>query len=116
MASKILLERPAVRANFNRAAYDAQNQVFTSRLNRHWLSSDRQQKAGPTAFRAGFWKSNRACALRSLLPAHYLTLVGTQPGLSIDVALQALLARAQDVTRKLLIALASYRLISAHLS
>ncbi len=74
------------------------------------------KKSRPNCLGAGFGGSDQACALGSLLSAHWFLLVGTQSGLSIDVALQSLLALTQDVAWKLLIALASHRLISAHLS
>jgi hypothetical protein len=45
---RLLESGHAVRANFNRAAYNAQNQPFASRFNRGCGYFDKQEKAGPS--------------------------------------------------------------------
>jgi len=42
-----------MRTNFNRAAYNAQNQPFASRFKRVWPDSAGQKKAGPRGPGAG---------------------------------------------------------------
>ena len=89
----------ASRANFNRAAYDAQKEPFTSRFNRgraYFAAPALCRKKPALMVRGWLLESRQTFCLRLLLS---LTLIGTRAGLSIETRLTL----AQSVAGTLLI-------------